>query len=255
MVHPHIPVGRGDWTLYFRPAIKAMLSGQSPFTIPGYYNPPWTLLPLIPLSFVPTRIGAAIIVILHPFLFTYISYKLGAKPLVALAVGLSWPVLLSSISTNIEFMPFLGLLLPPQLGLFFFLTKPQMGIGPAIFLVVMAWRKEKTRGLIKLLLPITSVTIFSLLLYGFWPIDMMSASNNEWNISLWPWSIPIGVLIIYITVHKNNFRGSAVASPFFSPYITASAPSALLIAALSSAKAILVLFVLSWVWAYLIWFS
>jgi hypothetical protein len=51
-----------DWLIYFKPATLALLQGHSPFTVNGYYTPPWLLVFLIPFSILPDKIGI-------PFLF------------------------------------------------------------------------------------------------------------------------------------------------------------------------------------------
>ena len=37
-----------DWHGVFRPATLALLAGESPYGVEGFYSPPWTLLPLLP---------------------------------------------------------------------------------------------------------------------------------------------------------------------------------------------------------------
>jgi hypothetical protein len=44
-----------DYIETFRPAVKLLLQGESPYTL--IYNPPWVLLPFIPLSLLPTAIA------------------------------------------------------------------------------------------------------------------------------------------------------------------------------------------------------
>jgi hypothetical protein len=254
-IYPIIPFSRGDWAVYFLPATRAFLNGQSPYNVTGFYSPPWTLIPLIPISLLPERLGSAIISAINPFMFALVAYKMGARPTIAAAVSLSWPVLVGSVNINISFMPLLGLLLPPWLGIFFLLAKPQIGIAGAIFLIFMAWRKGDYKNVIKLLLPITVVTALSFFLYGFWPAVMVSASQNDWNLSFWPWSLPIGVLVFILGIRRNNILEALPASLFLSPYITADSTIVLFFGFLSSTVLTLMFLVLSWVWAYLAWFS
>src|SRR5690606_20758783 len=130
-----------DWRTAFRPAAREMLATGNPYHVEGFFNPPWTVLPMIPLALLPERVGSAAMLVLGLAGFAYGAHRLGASPLVLGAFLLSPPVLHSLLNGNIDWLPIVGFVLPPQIGLFFVLTKPQMGSAVAVFWLVEAWRE------------------------------------------------------------------------------------------------------------------
>lgn len=55
-----LPTGE-DWEIFYLPAAQQILAGQSPYQIPGFFNPPWILLPLLPLALLPAKVGSVVI--------------------------------------------------------------------------------------------------------------------------------------------------------------------------------------------------
>nr|MBN1228760.1 hypothetical protein [Anaerolineae bacterium] len=56
-----LPVGP-DFKDVYRPAARELLITGNPFRNEGFFNAPWGLLPLVPLAFLPERIGWGIFV-------------------------------------------------------------------------------------------------------------------------------------------------------------------------------------------------
>src|SRR5690606_38971700 len=71
---------------------------------------------------------------------------------------------------NIDWLPLVGFVLPPQIGLFFILIKPQMGLAVALFWLVEAWREGGLREVIRVFGPVGAALALSLALYGLWPL-------------------------------------------------------------------------------------
>jgi hypothetical protein len=65
-----------DWKWAYQPAVLALLEGISPYEAGGFYNPPWILLPLIPVALFPLPLGTAIMYVLNLFLFLFVMVKL-----------------------------------------------------------------------------------------------------------------------------------------------------------------------------------
>ena len=193
-----------------------MLSGQSPYAVASFYNPPWVLLPLIPIALLPERIGVVLLSMAYLGSFIFVARRLGAKPLTTLLL-ITFPNFVFGLSfANIDWMVALGLILPPQIGLFLVLAKPQIGIALAIYWLVEAWRQDKIKTVVKVFAPVGVAFVISLLLYGLWPLRPQYFAANS---SLWPMSIPIG-LVLLIGAIRNRKKGLAiVASPFLSPYV------------------------------------
>ncbi len=205
-----------DWINWFRPATLAMLSGESPYNLKGFFNPPWLLIPFIPLAFLPERVGVVVISIAYITSYIFVSRKLGAKAL-TIAVLLTSPSFFYGLTfANIDWIVALGFLMPPQIGLFFVLVKPQIGLGISIYWLFESWRNGGVKQVVKVFFPVTIAFIFSFFLYGLWPLRSQQWASNS---SLWPVSIPIG-LVLLTTAIRNRRRGlSIVASPFLAPYV------------------------------------
>ena len=66
-----------DWQSAFRPAALKLMRGQSPFTIEGYFNPPWALIPLIPFAILPEAVGRALLATTTLLVYIYVAHELG----------------------------------------------------------------------------------------------------------------------------------------------------------------------------------
>lgn len=250
MLFPYVPEGK-DWANYFRPAIVLIFSGKSPFEIPFNYAP-WAMLPLAPLALLPPRVGSTILVITCPVVFSIIAYKLGAKPLSVLFFVFSSPVIHSALNINIDWLPALGILMPPQIGLFFLLIKPQNSIGIVIFWFFEAWQKERIKGIIKLFLPVTFMYLLSFAIYGFWPLTaakmtMDYAKHPFSNASIFPWGIPIGLAILFFSIRKKLRNLSISASPFLSPFVTMQNWSSVLLGLVNYQAILISASIISWI--------
>lgn len=213
-----IPIGV-DWKGAFRPAALLMLSGQNPFAVGGYHNPPWALIPLIPIALLPEQLGAAVVLVLNFFAYGFIAYRLKAKPLPLVLFLLSPVVIFCGSTGNIDWLAALGFLMPPQIGLFFVLMKPQIGAVLAVFWLVEAWRKGGRLQVFRTFAPVTIVFMLSLILYGFWPLQMAGMPNDLYNRSMWPLSIPVGLVLLVYALRTRKAGLSLTAAPFLSPYV------------------------------------
>jgi hypothetical protein len=151
--------------------------------------------------------------------FTYITRRLGGKLLAVLFILLSPPAMHGLLNGNIDWLAILGVVLPPQIGLFFVTIKPQIGLGIGIFWVVEAWREGKLAQVTRLLWPFATCFLLSIFLYGFWFLRSAVEISLWWNASLWPTSIPIGLALLTTAIRKRKINYAMGASPCLSPYI------------------------------------
>lgn len=222
-----VPPGLGiDWRLTYRPATVAFLHGQNPYNPEispkaPFFAAPWCLILLSPLALLPVEIGRAIIMLVGIIIFAIATYLAGAKPFAMAIFLLSPPVIHTVLNANIEWLPILGFVLPPWLGLFFVLIKPQTGFAVAIWWMFHAWNKGGTKLVIKTFAPVTIAFLLSFLAYGFWPLGMFNAIGygKGFNASLWPLSIPIGLVLLVASLQKQDIKLAMPASPFLSPYV------------------------------------
>ena len=225
-----IPDGT-DWTNTYRPATLALLDGKSPYTVDIFFAAPWTVIPLIPFALLPEHIGRASIFTLGLIIFSFSAIKLGAKKGALAAFLLSPPVIHCLYNSNIEWIPILGFILPPQVGLFFVAIKPQIGLGIAVFWLIEAWRKGGVRETARVFGPFTAILLLSFVVFGFWPLrfqDTLSITE-EYNASFWPLGIPLGILLIVKAIRSRKPNPAMAASPFFSPYVLLHAYSGALV--------------------------
>lgn len=221
-----------DWEKFYRPAAREMLFLRNPFNVPGYPNPPWALLPFLPLALLPSNVGRAIFLLISLCAFAYAAYELKARPLALAAFLASPPVIHSLLNANIDWIPVLGFVLPPRWGLFLVLTKPQVGIGVALFWLIEAWRKGRVREVVRVFWPVTAVTLLSFLVYGFYLLRFGEKPEQWWNASLWPMSIPVGLALMAAALRKREIRYAMGAAPCLSPYVLFHAWSGALAAVL-----------------------
>lgn len=208
-----------DWTNLYRPAAAALVAGRSPFEIDRFSNAPWVLIPMLPLLILPESLGRAILALCSLISLSLICHKFGAKPVGLIFFLLSPPVISLILDGNIDWLVAIGFILPPQIGLFFLVIKPQIGIAVAFFWFIQSWRKSGLQEVIKVFAPVTLALIVSFLLYGFWPLTFSKAFDWGGNASLWPMSIPIGLALLGIAIRKQKISFAISSSPCLSPYL------------------------------------
>jgi hypothetical protein len=219
----HLPVIGQDFPAAIRPALLLFLSGKSPYAAPGFYNPPWALVPLIPLAILPVEWGSAILSVANLLVFALIAAKMGAKP-AALVLFLIAPQILSIVlDPNIDWLAALGFVLPPQIGVFFVLMKPQMGVWLALYWAVDALRAGGIKKAATIAVPVSLAFLLSFAIYGLYPLRAAELNHASWNASLWPASLPFGLALV-VSALKYKRPGLAIlAAPFLSPYVGAPA--------------------------------
>jgi hypothetical protein len=242
-----VPAGV-DWVFVFRPAAQALLSGASPFSVEGYLNAPWALVPLLPFALLPARIGWGLFTVAGLLIMGVLAVRFGAGRAALPAFLLSPPVVHGLLNGNTDWIALSGLMLPPSLGLFLLATKPQIGIGPAVIWLVEAYRRGGWRRLLWTAGPITAVTLLSFLAYGLWPLRFSRELGLWWNASLWPWSIPFGLYALYVGLRERRVEAGLVASPLLSPYVLLHAWSGALLATVRRTRWLFALVGGLWLW-------
>lgn len=233
VMSPYLPAGI-DWHDTFRPAARELLFLRNPYKVEGFSNPIWSLLPLVPVALLPENVGRAVGVLMGLVAFGVVAYRLGAKPLALAAFLVSPPVLHCLLNANIDWMPLLGVILPPQIGLFFLVIKPQVGYLVGAFWLVEAWRRGGMREVARVFLPVTAALAVTFALWGFWPARLGRTLTYWWNASLWPMSIPVGLALLVAALRRRRMEYALAASPCLSPYVLFHSWSGALVALVSS---------------------
>lgn len=209
-----------DWHGTFYPVTQAVLHGRSPYTEPKFQNVPWTILPLLPFGLLPENLGGAAYAVASLLIYAVAAYRLGASRIGLIAFLLSPPVIYGLRLSNVDALVLLGFTLPPAWGLLLVAIKPQMGFALAIYWLFDAWRQGGWMQALKTGAPLGIALAVSLLIFGYWPATRpLNLIDSAWNASLWPWSIPIGVVLIARSLRDGRKDFAMAASPFLSPYL------------------------------------
>lgn len=208
-----------DWHETFRPAAREVLAGRSPYNIVGYMYPPWAILFILPMALLPEKVGQSLFLITNMLVLAYTAYRLKASPATMAIFLISPPVVHGLLNANIDWLTVLGFVLPPQIGIFFIIIKPQVGAAVAVFWLIEAWRKNGWREAVRIFWPVTLALLLSFLIFGLWPVRHINTLSFWWNASLWPVSIPVGLALLIAAIRKRQKAYAMAASPCLSPYV------------------------------------
>jgi hypothetical protein len=236
-----------DYHTYFRPAV---LNG-APYSIEGFYSPPWLLALYAPFTLLPAGFDIVALIFAALTGWVYALRRLHATSQVIVLLLLTPNLQLSVLLGNHDFLIPLGLVLPPWLGLFLVLAKPQIGFGIALFWAAEAWRRGGFHELVRLLAPIVVVSILAMIPYGFWPLAMLGAPQTAWNISPFPLLVPVGLILLYRGIRYRRVEFSILAAPFLAPYVGVNSLPVVLVGLLPSRVEMLI--AIAGLWVH--WFS
>jgi hypothetical protein len=214
-----------DWRWYFQPAAQEVLHGRTPYAVDGFYNPPWALIPLLPLAALPLDWSIPIMMTLNLAAWTYTAMRLGMKSFLILPFIFFSGSMMNSIMANIDGLLSLGLFLPPPLAILVVMIKPQIGFPIVLFwsmriLLDQGTLKLKFINMTKLLAPFALLMVLSFVLYGTWFIQGTDAVGKSWNSSPWPRLIPLGVSLLVLSLHTKDLRWALAAIPYVTPYLS-----------------------------------
>lgn len=213
-----------DWRGTFYPVSKNI---GEPYAIQSFLNPPWITFFLFPFSFFSENISLVINASLTVVICWMLLQQKQGKLLSILLTFTSFPFISLIGNGNIEWVTALGLMFPNSLGAIILLTKPQ-----ATIFILADWYQKQEKKLTFVAIPFLWV-IISLLIWPDWPIEMYANVRSNLypnaNMSLFPWTVPVGIgLVIYLLRYKpkdGELVGS-LASICFTPYF---APHSLII--------------------------
>ena len=208
-----------DWRDTFYPALKLFLQGKNPYLVTTMHNPVWVLIPLIPFAWLGEPAGEIAIFFAAFVAYVYVALKLHASPVTILLLMASPLIVYNLMLGNVDWLVGLGFVMPPTLGLFFVMLKPQIGIAVAAYWLWISYKNGGMRNVIKIFSPVTISLAVSFMVFGNWLTDKSDhLLSAYWNMSLFPYSVPIGLTLFFMARKKMNYAVSA--SPFFSPYLS-----------------------------------
>lgn len=221
-----------DWSCYQQAALQ-LVSGRSPYAAGCFVNPPWILIPLIPLALLPNQLGGAVLLPLSLAAFALAAYTMKAKPGYMGLFMTSAPIMQTVALGQIDGLLLAGMALPPVWGLLLLLAKPQLGLGIGVYYAAEAWRNGGIRTVLRTFGPVVICYGISFLVFGFYPLHGGYNITGFWNRSLWPWSIPFGLVALWLSVSKRKINFAMVAGPLLSPYVGYQSWSVAILAAIS----------------------
>lgn len=244
-----VPNGE-DWHDVYRPAARAVLEGKSPFSVGTYYAAPWAAWLLIPLAVLPDVIGRMALFLISLAAYTFIAYRLGARPLsVAIFLGSS-VVVGCLLEGNIEWLALLGAVLPPPIGLIFLAIKPQVGMGLALYWFITIWCEQGFRKVVLTFMPVSIILILSFLFYGLWPLRFSQGiiALDTANSSLLPYGgALLGIVFLIVALRNRDSKAALAAGPLFSPYVLLFTWAAMLVYLLPKPKLLIIPVVVLWI--------
>lgn len=235
--YTHLPVGEDvdlrrpgiwqlgmgvDWKTAYRPACLELLNGRSPYGVANFFNAPWILLPLMPVALAPAGLGSAIMFAMNLFGYVYVLAKLRATFL-GIFLFLLVPLWgLTAYAGNIDGIVIVGMALPPPLGLFLLLAKPQVGAAVAAFWLIEGWRKGGGREVLRLFAPVLVAFLLSLALFGPWTLRSLwtGLRSARLDAGAWAWEASIGAVLLGLAVWKRDIRLAIASSPLLAPYLS-----------------------------------
>lgn len=246
--NPPITWGWGiDWKGNIREASLDLLAGRTPYTSIIRCLPPWVYLITAPIAMLPPDLGAAVIFVLTYMILSYVLYRMNAKTWVILVFMFNTFTFVNAKNGNLDSLAMLGFILPPQIGLFFVLIKPQIGAGIALFWLIESWRKGKYREVLRVYTPVSAAYVISFLFYGLWPLKLIGMTQDVYNASLWPFGIPVGIILLYKGIRERNALFAIGASPFLAPYVNITSFVVALMPFIPNPILIMISAALSWI--------
>jgi hypothetical protein len=207
-----------DW---YRTFAEVATSPFQPYQVPSYINPPWVALFLAPLGLLPVRVSQAVNAYLNILFLMLVLHRYQGDRFAYLLGFTSYPFMGLIANGTVEWVAMAGFWLQGAWGTFLLAAKPQIGIFAALI-----WFKEGTNKK-QFLLILSALLIVSLLLWGFWPVDLLhniqtiqSSGMENWNFSLWPWGIPVGILLLYQAWKRSDDLLAVAATFCVIPYFT-----------------------------------
>jgi hypothetical protein len=210
-----LPTGGRDWREDIAPAARAWW--PAPW-LEGLPLLPWAAMLLSPLATLPDRMATALLNGASVIALALVLRHLGGS------AWLVFPLLISPMGywlfTNgqTDTLILAGLLIFNGLDPLILMLKPQVAAGAIIARlrrVGAAWGRY--------LAPLAVVLVLSLLVWWGWPIGLLAYRETliggEWNSSLWPFGLPIGVVLLWQAWRTGEDRWGLAATPLLFPYV------------------------------------
>ena len=237
-----------DWHLTYYPSARACISGNTPYYEGGHLeNPVWVCVLLAPFALFPEDISRALFLLASIFAY-YKAFQSADIPRKWIMILFVSPQVLYGLNMGtIDAFVLASPAMPSVLGFLAALTKPQIGIGYAVFLLI-EWIREKNYLSLFWALTLSGGGILISLWLGM-PFSG-GLISVPWNTSLFPYLLIPGIALLITALYYRKKEWSLVASPMISPYLTFH--SWVTVFMINKPRYLLSAFAVSWV-VYLFW--
>lgn len=185
-----------------------------------YVYAPWGILPLIPFALLPPLAAHGLYFATCFYILVYIAWRLHAGPLAIAAFMLSPTAIGALLVGNIDPVVISGMLFPPIVGLVILMIKPQIGAGVALYYLIHTVREKHWLEGLKVFSPVAAGFGLALIFFPIWYVRVINSPANVWNRSLFPYAIPLALLLLWMAVRRRNPYFALASTAFLTPYLT-----------------------------------
>lgn len=246
-----LPSGGKDWRADIGPAARAWW--PKPWE-EGLPLPPYAALLLSPLGGLSDQAATAVNNALAVVVVGLVILRFGGPAWGIIPVFVSPAGFWIFKNGQTDWLVLLGLLFFNGLDVLLFTVKPQVAAW-----VVVARIKRAGASWRRYLLPALVLIPMSLVVWLAWPVHLLDYGPllvpSEWNVSLWPWSIPIGTYLVWRAWRTGDDKYGLVASPLLFPYVNfPSYLGVLVVAVVRWPFVTLAIWALIWILSFAIFF-
>ena len=208
-LHRYIAPGV-DYLTVFYPAFQSVLRWQNPYAaIWNVYTPFWFFV-ISPLGLLSLETSWGVFLLLSMAGYAIAFSRLGATHKEVLYLLISPFTVYGLLHGNIDWVVLLGVTMPPAVGVWFMLLKPQMTLPVTLVRLAKDVRSAKY-----LVLPLVAMVLgYALGLYNVPKLDKMG-----WSVSVYPYGVPLGLVVLFHALRKRDERVALSAAPLLSPYL------------------------------------
>jgi hypothetical protein len=225
-----------DFSIFYG-AAKLFWNGENPYTQWGFFNPPWLPVFMLPfLTFSPeyafglwtaASLIAIILAAKRMGVFQQKRWWLAITVLI-----LSPPVILCLVWGNLDLLLVYLCTINHPIALLMLALKPHIYWPVILFRLVIWWKIGKRKTAFWTAFCLTAAYLISFALYGFYLLGGSDTLNKNFNTSLWPYGILVGIVLLvstYLTRNRHRLNAAMATGPFLSPQVTNNAWSTVLV--------------------------
>lgn len=205
-----------DLQIFYAAGLAAR-SGVNPYSVPGFFSPLIVLVYFVPLSLLPLELAVRVNCLICLLAFIVAFWRIARRrPLVFWLLLASPFALFSAYYGNLEWLPLLGAIVNPLAGVWLAVAKPQIGIVLAGVLLLEISRQDGPGRALGVGAGVCAMFALSVAAGMRWS----TLSGMPWNVSAFPYSIPLGLALAVVSVVRIERLPALAAAPLLAPYLS-----------------------------------